>query len=651
VGVLARIRIDGEEEARRLFLMDAPTAPKAKARAFAANAGMRPALRFFSCGSIDAGKSTLIERLLGEQNLIYAERVAALERDSINRDTTGSDVDFALLLDALEAEREQGIPIDVAYRNFSTKHRAFVAADASGHEQDTRKMATGASNADVAILLVDACKGLLEQTRRHAVIVSLMGIRTLVLAVNKIDLIDFDQALFDRIVSDFAEFSATLGFKKISAIPISARYGDNISSLSKRTPWYSGPHLLEYLETTDAGEDRRRRPFRMSAQRVSRPHSDLRDFSGTIASGIVRRGDRIVILPSGQTTTIETIIGAAGDIETAEVGDTVIMTLVDHIDVVRGDMFAAEHERPHVADQFAAHLIWMSKENLFPGRAYLMKVNNRTVPATITELKHQLDINTMAKLAAKTLSLNEVGVCNLSTAVPVVFDTYADNRETGGFILIDRYSNETVAIGMIDFALRRATNIHLQNLTVSRAERSRLMHHRPAVLWFTGLPGAGKSTIANLVEADLNVRGIHTALLDGDNVRHGLNRDLGFTEADRVENIRRVGEVAKLMTEAGLVVICSFISPFRAERRTVRELVGNDQFIEIYVDTPIETCVARDPKGLYRRAIAGEIKNFTGVDQPYETPENPELHLLAAVKDMDRLANEVTEFLLRRKFF
>jgi len=621
----------------------------ADAAAELAGADTRPALRFLTCGSVDDGKSTLIGRLLYEQNLIFDDHLAALERDSRKHGTTGAEIDFALLLDGLEAEREQGITIDVAYRYFSTKRRAFIVADTPGHEQYTRNMATGASNSDFAVLLVDARKGLLNQTRRHAVIASLLGIRYAVLAVNKIDLVEYDRTVFDRITADFFEFAATLGFKDLKSIPISARYGDNVSKRSERTPWYSGPHLLENLETVDVEDSRLSKPFRMPVQWVNRPNSDFRGFAGTLASGRARPGDEIAVLPSGRTTRIKAVIGADGDLDVADAGDSVTITLDDEIDIARGDMFAAVRDRPQVADQFAAHLVWMSSENLFPGRSYLLKMNNCTLAATATELKHRLDVNTMSKLAAKTLALNEVGICNLSIARPIAFDPYVDNRETGAFILIDRYSNETVAAGMIDFALRRATNIHHQNLTVGKAERSRLMHHRPAVLWFTGLPGAGKSTIANLVEAGLNARGIHSVMLDGDNVRHGLNKDLGFTESDRVENIRRIGEVAKLMIDAGLIVLCSFISPFRAERRMVRELLDTGEFIEVFVDTPLEQCIARDPKGLYRRALAGEIKNFTGVDQPYEAPENPELHLLAGSKDPDKLANEVVEELIRQK--
>ncbi len=611
-------------------------------------AAVRPALRFLTCGSVDDGKSTLLGRLLYEQNLILEDHLTALERDSGRYGTNGSEVDFSLLLDGLEAEREQRITIDVAYRYFATRRRAFIVADTPGHEQYTRNMATGASGSELAVLLVDARKGVLGQTRRHAIIASLLGIRHAVLAVNKIDLVGFDRAVFERIAASFIDFAAPLAFKDIKAIPISARYGDNVCSRSKRTAWYSGCHLLEHLEMVDVGDERSGRPFRMPVQWVNRPNLDFRGFCGTIVSGSVRPGDEIAALPAGRSTQIRMIVGPGGELDFAETGDSVTVTLADEIDIARGDMLAAMRDRPQVADQFAAHLVWMSNDKLLPGRSYLMKINHATVAATVTDIHHRLDINGLSKLAAKTLELNEIGVCNMSVARPLPFDPYAENRETGAFILIDRFSNETVAAGMIDFALRRATNIHLQNLTVSKAKRSTLMHHRPAVLWFTGLPGAGKSTIANLVEAGLNARGIHTIMLDGDNIRHGLNRDLGFTEPDRVENIRRIGEVAKLMTEAGLVVLCAFISPFRAERQSVRELLEAGEFIEIFVDTPLDVCIARDAKGLYRRALAGEIKNFTGVDQPYEAPENSDIHLRSERQSPDALANQVVEKLFRR---
>ena len=627
--------------------MDAPAPAAAPTNADAA--GARAALRLVTCGSVDDGKSTLIGRLLYEQKLIFDDQLVALERDSKRYGTTGAEIDFALLLDGLEAEREQGITIDVAYRYFSTPRRAFIVADAPGHEQYTRNMATAASNAELAVLLVDARKGLTGQTRRHAIIASLLGIRHVVLAINKIDLVGFDRAVFEGIAAAFGSFAAELGFIQIAAIPISARYGDNVSAPSERTPWYTGPYLLDILETVDVEDARAAKPFRMPVQWVNRPHSDFRGFCGSVVAGSIRPGDEIVVLPSGQATRIKAIFGPGGGTDAALAGDSVTVTLADEIDVARGDMFAAPRERPQVADQFEAHLIWMSGESLLPGRSYLMKINHCTLASTVTALKHRIDVNTLAKLAARTLALNEVGVCNLSVARPVAFDAYADNRDTGAFILIDRATDETVAAGTIDFALRRATNIHRHDHTVSKAVRSALMHHRPAVLWFTGLPGAGKSTIANLVEAALNARGVHSVLLDGDNIRHGLNRDLGFTEADRVENIRRVGEVARLMTEAGLIVLCAFISPFRAERRMVRELLDAGEFVEIFVDAPLEDCIARDPKGLYRRALAGEIKNFTGVDQPYEPPENPELHLMAGSRDAATLAHEVIEEMVLRK--
>ena len=608
-----------------------------------------PALRFLTCGSVDDGKSTLIGRLLYEQNLIFEDHLAALTRDSRKHGTTGADIDFALLLDGLEAEREQGITIDVAYRYFATPRRSFIVADTPGHEQYTRNMATGASNCDLAILLVDARKGLLAQTRRHAIIANLLGIRHTVLAVNKIDLVDFSQDVFERIAGEFVAFAAPLGFKDLQAIPLSARYGDNLSARSERAPWYRGPSLLEYLECVDAEDDRAARPFRLPVQWVNRPNLDFRGFAGTVASGTVSVGDEIAVLPSGQSSRIRSILSPAGEAIRAEAGDAVTVTLADEIDVARGDVLAPVRERPQVADQFAAHLVWMSAERLLPGRSYLMKVNHGAVVATITEIKHRIDTDSLAKLAAKTLSLNEVGVCNLSTGRPIAFDVYADNRTTGAFILIDRVSNETVAAGMIDFALRRATNIHRQAVTVTKDRRSQLNNHKPAVLWFTGLSGAGKSTIANLVEVELHSRGVHTLLLDGDNVRHGLNRDLGFTEADRVENIRRIGEVAKLMTEAGLIVLCSFISPFRSERRMVRELLEPGEFFEIFVDASLEACIARDAKGLYRRALAGEIRNFTGVDQPYDVPESPELHLKADAAEPADLARQVIRELERQK--
>jgi len=607
-----------------------------------------PTLRLLTCGSVDDGKSTLIGRLLYEQKLILDDQLSALERDSKKFGTTGDDIDYALLVDGLEAEREQGITIDVAYRYFATARRSFIVADTPGHEQYTRNMATGASNADLAIVLVDARKGLLTQTHRHSIIVSLLGVRHVVLAVNKIDLVDYDERIFRDIVIAYRKFTEPLGFRSLFAIPISARFGDNISSVSPRTPWYQGGHLLQRLETIEVEEDRRSAPFRLPVQWINRPHHDFRGFAGTIPSGRVARGDAIVAADSGRKSTVASLLIGDREVEAAEAGDAITLTLADEIDIARGDVLAKPDSRPEVADQFTAHIIWMSGEPMLPGRSYLLKTGGRTTPASITELKHRLDVNNFEKLAAKQLDLNEVGFCNVATTMPVAFDAYGDNRVTGAFILIDRATNETAAAGMIAHGLRRATNVHRHGLAVDREAHAAQKHQKPAILWFTGLSGAGKSTIANLVEVKLHARGVHTALLDGDNVRHGLNKDLGFTAADRVENIRRVGEVARLMTDAGLIVLCSFISPFRAERRLVRDTAAPGEFLEIFVDTPLETVIARDPKGLYKRALAGEIKNFTGVDQPYEAPEAPELVLDSAAETPEALADRVIAELERR---
>ena len=601
----------------------------------------RPTLRFLTCGSVDDGKSTLIGRLLYEQNSIFDDQLSALERDSKKHGTVGDDIDFALLVDGLEAEREQGITIDVAYRYFATPRRAFIVADTPGHEQFTRNMATGASNADLAILLVDARKGLLTQTRRHAYIVSLLGIKDVVLAVNKIDLVGFDAHVFHTIVAEFKTFAAQLNFRSVTPIPVSARYGDNLSDRSTRMPWYEGPTLVGFLETVDVEDDRAKGPFRLPVQWVNRPNLDFRGYCGTIAGGTVKPGDDIIVSGSGRTSVVERVIGPGGDLAIASAGDAVTLTLRDEIDIARGDLLADPKHRPPVADQFAAHLIWMSEERLLPGRSYLMKIATRVIPVTVTDLKHRVDVNSLDHIAAKTLGLNAIGFCNVATTVPIAFDHYGENRDTGAFILIDRMTNATAGAGLVDFALRRATNIHYQDVTVTKQARSALKHQKPAILWFTGLSGAGKSTIANIVEAKLHARGVHTLMLDGDNVRHGLNKDLGFTDADRVENIRRVGEVAKLMVEAGLVVLCSFISPFQAERKMVRELVEPDEFWEIFVDAPIEACIARDPKGLYKRALAGEIRHFTGIDQAYERPASPEVVLAAVDTTPEALALQV----------
>jgi bifunctional enzyme CysN/CysC len=607
-----------------------------------------PTLRLLTCGSVDDGKSTLIGRMLYEKKLIFDDQLSTLERDSKKFGTTGADVDYALLVDGLEAEREQGITIDVAYRYFATEKRSFIVADTPGHEQFTRNMATGASNADLAIVLVDARKGLLTQTHRHSIIVSLLGVRHVVLAVNKIDLVDYSEAVFRKIEADYRKFAETLGFRSLIALPISARHGDNVSSLSAHTPWYAGPHLLDYLERVEVEDDRQSGPFRLPVQWVNRPHLDFRGFAGTISSGRIARGDRVVAADSGRESTVARLLVADHEVEAAEAGDAVTLTLADEIDIARGDVLSGPDSRPEVAAQFAAHILWMSAEPMLPGRSYLLKIGGRTTPASVTELKHRLDVNNFDKLAAKELELNEVGFCNIATTMPVAFDAYADNRDTGGFILIDRATSETAAAGMIAHGLRRATNVHRHGATVGREAHATLKHQKPAILWFTGLSGAGKSTIANLVEAKLHARGVHTTLLDGDNVRHGLNKDLGFTAADRVENIRRVGEVARLMTDAGLIVLCSFISPFNAERRLVRDTAAEGEFLEIFVEAPLETVIARDPKGLYKRALAGEIKNFTGVDQPYEAPEAPELTLNSAEDSPEALADRVVKELERR---
>ncbi len=610
--------------------------------------GSRQLLRFITCGSVDDGKSTLIGRLLHDSKLIYEDQLAALAKDSEQHGTTGDDIDLALLVDGLQAEREQGITIDVAYRFFSTPRRSFIVADTPGHEQYTRNMATGASTADLAVILVDARKGALVQTRRHSFICSLLGIRHVVLAVNKIDLVGYDQEIFERIAADYAAFADRLGFAAVVPIPVSARYGDNVTTASSNTPWYRGPTLVAHLETAEVEDEAAARPFRFPVQWINRPNADFRGYAGTIASGRVRRGDLVVVAASGQASRIARIVTYDGELAEAAAGDAVTLTLADEVDVGRGDVLAAPDARPEVADQFAAHVIWMDREPLIPGRSYLARIGTATVAASITAIKHRVDVNTQEHLAAHTLGLNDIGFCNLSTASPVAFDPYAENRKTGAFIIIDRYSNRTVGAGVIAFGLRRATNIHWQPLLIGKTERAALKKQQPAIVWFTGLSGAGKSTIANIVEQRLFATGHHTMLLDGDNVRHGLNRDLGFTEADRVENIRRVGEVAKLMVESGLIVLCSFISPYRAERDMVRALVADGEFIEVFVDTPIDDCVARDPKGLYAKAKAGQLKNFTGVDAPYEPPERAEVHLRTAARRAEESADEVLDFITTR---
>jgi len=622
--------------------------PIADLKAYLAQQEKKSLLRFLTCGSVDDGKSTLIGRLLYDSKLLFDDQLAALKKDSSKHGTTGDDIDFALLVDGLEAEREQGITIDVAYRFFATGARKFIVADTPGHEQYTRNMATGASNSELAVILIDARKGVLTQTRRHAFIASLLGIRHVVLAVNKIDLVDFSQKIFDEIVAEFSQFAKPLGFQSQVAIPMSARYGDNVTEKSANTPWYDGPSLIAHLETVDVETALAKKPFRLPVQWVNRPNLDFRGFSGTIVSGRVRPGDTVVVANSGRTSEVRRIVTMDGDLDEAVAGQAVTLTLADEVDISRGDLLAAPGARPEVSDQFAAHLLWMAEEELLPGRQYLLKIGTRTTPITITALKHKVDVNTLDSLAAKTLQLNEVGYANLSSSQPLAFDPYTENRDTGGFILIDRFTNATVAAGMIDFGLRRATNVHWQALDIDKFVRGEQKGQKPAVLWFTGLSGSGKSTIANIVERTLFAQGRHTYLLDGDNVRHGLNRDLGFTDADRVENIRRVAETAKLFVDAGLIVLVSFISPFRSERRMARGLVGESEFIEVFVDTPIEVCMGRDPKGLYEKARAGEIKNFTGIDSPYEAPEAAELTLKTVETDAETLAAEAVAFLKGR---
>ena len=598
-------------------------------------------LRFITCGSVDDGKSTLIGRLLHDTRQLMDDQLGALEADSRKHGTQGDAIDFALLVDGLAAEREQGITIDVAYRFFDTGRRKFIVADCPGHEQYTRNMATGASTADVAVVLVDARKGLLTQTRRHSYIVSLLGIRRVLLAVNKMDLVDFDQAVFDAIAADYRALATQLGIAHVHCIPLSALRGDNMVERSAAMPWYDGPALLEALETVPVDRADAQEAFRMPVQWVCRPHQDFRGFAGTIAAGTVAPGDGVVVVPSGRRSTVARIVTADGDLPVASAGQAVTLTLADEIDASRGDVIAAAAAPPEVSDQFAAHLLWMGDQPLLPGRPYLLKLGTRTVGASVTEIKHKVDVNTQDELAAKHLELNEVGVCNLHLDQPVAFAPYADNRALGGFILIDRQTNATVAAGTLDFALRRAANIHWQHLDVDKAARAAAKHQAPRCLWFTGLSGAGKSTIANLVEKKLLALGRHTYLLDGDNVRHGLNKDLGFTPEDRVENIRRVAEVAKLMTDAGLIVLVSFISPFRAERELARALFEPGEFLEVYVDTPLAEAERRDVKGLYAKARRGELRNFTGIDSPYEPPQAPELHLRTQEADPVALAEVV----------
>jgi len=604
-------------------------------------------LRFITCGSVDDGKSTLIGRLLYDSKMIFEDQLAALEADSKRVGTQGQEIDFALLVDGLAAEREQGITIDVAYRFFATEKRKFIVADTPGHEQYTRNMVTGASTADLAVILIDARKGVLTQTRRHSYLAHLIGIRSIVLAVNKMDLVGYDQVVYDRIVADYGVFAKSIGIAAFTPMPISGFKGDNITTHSPNMPWYAGVPLMEHLETVEldvtaaAGK-----PFRLPVQWVNRPNLDFRGFSGLIASGTIKPGEAIRVLPSGKTSSVTRIVTLDGDLEQAIAGQSVTLCFADEIDCSRGDVITAADAPVQVADQFEAVIVWMHDEAMIPGRPYWLKLGTQTITATVQAPKYQVNVNTLEHVAAKTLELNAIGVANLTTDRAIPFEPYAENRALGGFILIDKLNNNTVAAGMLNFSLRRSQNVHWQALDISREMHAGLKNQKPAVLWFTGLSGAGKSTIANLVEKKLARMNRHTFLLDGDNVRHGLNKDLGFTEADRIENIRRVGEVAKLMTDAGLIVITSFISPFRAERKMVREMMAPGEFIEIHIDTKLADAEARDVKGLYKKARAGQLKNFTGIDSPYEPPENPEIRIDTANMTPEAAAEMIVERLI-----
>ncbi|MGX6510729.1 sulfate adenylyltransferase subunit CysN [Rhodococcus sp. SJ-2] len=605
-------------------------------------------LRFITCGSVDDGKSTLIGRLLYESKLVFEDQLSALESDSRKTGTQGDGLDFALLVDGLAAEREQGITIDVAYRYFTTERRKFVVADTPGHEQYTRNMVTGASTADLAVILVDARKGVLTQTRRHSYLVSLLGIRHVVLAVNKLDLVDYSQDVFDEISGEYCAFAAEIGLTDVVAIPMSAYLGDNLTEPSAHTAWYDGPTLIEHLESVEVAGDPGAAPFRMPVQWVNRPDLDFRGFSGQVVGGVVRPGDHVRVLPGGKTTTVDRIVTMDGDLDEAVASRSVTITVADEIDISRGDVLAAVDAPPGVADQFEAHVVWMGEHEMLPERPYVCQIGTMTVTARITRPKYKINVDTLEKIATNTLALNEIGVCNLSFDRPVPFDPYSENRDTGGFILIDRLTGATVGAGMIAHSLRRSDNIHWQAVDVDGDARRALNGHRSQVLWFTGLSGSGKSTIANELERRLYALGCHTYLLDGDNIRHGLGRDLGFTEADRVENIRRVTEVARLMADAGLIVVASFISPFRADRDAAREVIGTGQFCEVFVDTPIEVAEQRDPKGLYKKARRGDLVNFTGIDSPYEPPIDPELRIPTTTTSPETAAELIVELLRDR---
>jgi bifunctional enzyme CysN/CysC len=604
-------------------------------------------LRFITCGSVDDGKSTLIGRLLYDSQLIFEDQLASLKADSKKMGTQGQNIDFALLVDGLAAEREQGITIDVAYRFFATEKRKFIVADTPGHEQYTRNMVTGASTADLAVILIDARRGVLTQTRRHSYLASLVGIRNIVLAINKMDLVNYSQDVFNRILGDYMSFASSLSLENIVAIPISALVGDNITEKSGNMPWYMGPPLLAHLEMVATKTANRTASFRMPVQWVNRPNQDFRGFSGLVAAGTVRPGDLVRVMPSGRESHVSRVF-LDGDLPFAVAGQAVTISLEDEIDCSRGDVLTGIDEPIEVSDQFEVTLVWMNETAMLPGRSYLLKLGTKTVVASVTALKYKVNVNTLEQVASKQLVMNEIGLCNISLSQPIAFDPYEKNRETGGFILIDRFSNETVSAGFIHFALRRAQNIHWQAIEIDREARATQKNQKAFVLWFTGLSGAGKSTIANVVERRLYELGKHSTMLDGDNIRHRLNRDLGFTDGDRVENIRRVGEVARLMTDAGLIVLVSFISPFRSERQMARELLPEGEFLEVFIDTPLAVAEQRDPKGLYKKARRGEIKNFTGISSPYEAPENPEIRLDTTALTPEQAASRIMAALEKR---
>ena len=607
-------------------------------------------LRFLTCGSVDDGKSTLIGRLLFDAKMVFEDQLAILHEDSTRKGSTAGEIDLALLVDGLEAEREQGITIDVAYRFFSTPNRKFIVADTPGHKQYTRNMATGASTSDLAIVLVDARKGIIDQTRRHSVIASLLGIRHIVLAVNKIDLVGFDEGVFLRIASDYENFAKTLEFRSVVPIPLSARFGDNVLRVSENTPWYDGPSLIAHLENVEVESEAEAEPFRFPVQYVNRPSHDFRGYTGTIASGSIRVDEEVVVAKSGERSRVKRITTYDGDLEVAVKGQAVTLLLADEVELSRGNMLVAPGKNTHVANQFSANVVWFDEQPLLPGRMYFLRTETDEVAATVTSLKHRVNVSNSTRDAATFLEMNEVGVCDFSLQAPIAFDPFSLNRATGSFIVLDRITNATVGAGMILHPLQRADNIHWQALEITKESRAQIKHQKPVVLWFTGLSGSGKSTLANLLEKKLHAAGRHTYILDGDNVRHGLNRDLGFSDENRVENMRRVAEVARLMADAGLIVLVSFISPFRAQRQMVRDLMGEGEFVEIFVDTPVNECIRRDPKGLYAKALRGDIQKFTGVDSPYEPPERADVHLRTEGRSPEELADELERWLRERDY-